>query len=112
MIFYEKVVAGLGRLLTVVAEQDLISYPVRFQAATITSAISTVRCLKNVSSEMLKLLDQWVRPVALCSQACLIQLPRLLQADEPNTSAICVTALCLSLLRELLLLMKVIIVFI
>lgn len=101
-----QVVAGLGRLLTVVAEQDLLTYPVRFQAALITSAVSTLRSLTNISPETLQLLDQWARPVTVCTQACLIQLPRLLQADEMNQSAVCVTALCLSLLRQLLVLMK------
>ena len=102
----DQVVIGLGRLLTVVAEQDFLSYPVRFQATLITSAVSMLRSLTNVSSEMLQLLDQWARPVTICTQACLIQLPRLLQADETNQAAVCVTALCLSLLRQLLVLMK------
>ena len=83
-----RVLASLGQLLMVIAERDLTSYPARFQAAVLTSAISTVRLLPKTScsSETLQLLDHWIRPAALCAQSCLLQLPRLLQVSDFSNS--------------------------
>ena len=107
-------VEGMGQLLAVVAEQNLPSFPVRFQAAVVCSAISIVRSLKNSqgqpTADLIRLLDKWVRPAAHCAQACLLQMGVSLQADDqPATgsgSTSFVTALCLALLRELILLIS------
>ena len=46
-----------------------------------------------------------MRPTALCAQSCLVQLPSLLEKEPGKAS--CVSALCLSLLRQLLLTHKI-----
>lgn len=96
-----RMLAGLGRLLVVVAERELTSYPARFQVAVLTSAVSALRLRNDNNAE--EELKDWMRPVSLCAQSCLIQLPQLLISDsKPNSRATCITALCLSLLTELI----------
>jgi hypothetical protein len=94
--------SGLGRLLVVVAEKELTSFPARFQVAVLTSAVSALRLRSETDTD--KKLSTWMRPVSLCVQSCLIQLPKLLltEINNPNSRATCITALCLSLLTELL----------
>ena len=85
----------MGRLLNAVAERELISFPARFQAAVLTSAVSIARRSSGTD------LSSWMRPTAICTQSCLIQLPGLLEKEPSRAS--CISALCLSLLRQLLL---------
>lgn len=93
--------AGLGRLLAVVAEKELASFPARFQVAVLTNAVSAVRL--KIGTDPKEELASWMRPVALCAQSCLIQLPKLLLNDDnSNSRATCITALCLSLIAELI----------
>ena len=94
-----RMLAGLGRLLVVVAERELTSFPARFQVAVLTSAVSALRLRSGTDEE----LSDWMRPVSLCVQSCLIQLPQLLLNDaKHNSRATIITALCLSLLAELI----------
>ena len=84
------------------------------QAALLTCAVSTVRLITKSggSNASRGLLVSWVRPATLVSQSCLLQLPGLLLGSTPLPSAspssssycsraTCITALCLSLLAEL-----------
>lgn len=98
----DRLLTSLGQLLDVIAEKELTSFPARFQVAVLTSAVSALR-LRGRTDKDEKLAD-WMRPVSLCTQSCLIQLPQLLLTDatNPNSRATCITALCLSLLTELI----------
>lgn len=94
--------AGLGRLLAVVAEKELAGFPARFQVAVLTNAVSAVRMRSGAASD--KELASWMRPVSLCAQSCLIQLPKLLLNDDGqmnHSRATCITSLSLSLLTGL-----------
>lgn len=99
---HSEMLSGLGRLLVVVAEKELTSFPARFQVAVLTSAVSALRLRSETDTD--NTLATWMRPVSLCVQSCLIQLPKLLltEVNNPNSRATCITALCLSLLTELL----------
>jgi hypothetical protein len=60
-----QMLSGLGRLLVVVAEKELTSFPARFQVAVLTSAVSALRLRSETDTD--KELSTWMRCVSLCS---------------------------------------------
>ena len=78
---------------------DVIGYPARFQVAILSPVISIITFLKahylagavvGGEDSVLLVLEDWIQPKTACVQACLLQLPVLLQDRvSGNRSTVC-----------------------